>query len=74
MSPERGDVLLTGATGFVGMEVLERYVERSDRRIVTLVRAADDEAARARIDGGAREPVRRAGRQPTSRARAGVRG
>jgi thioester reductase-like protein len=51
MSPERGDVLLTGATGFVGMEVLERYVERSDRRIVTLVRAVDDEAARARIDG-----------------------
>ena len=35
-------VLLTGATGFVGMEVLARYLERSERRIVTLVRAADD--------------------------------
>ena len=51
MSPlSGGDVLLTGATGFVGMEVLARYLERSDRRVVTLVRAADDEAARARVD------------------------
>ncbi len=46
-----GDVLLTGATGFVGMELLARYLERSDRRVVTLVRATDDEAARTRIDG-----------------------
>ena len=74
MSPERGDVLLTGATGFVGMEVLARYLERSDRRIVTLVRAADDEAARARIDGvldnlfGSRAANRHRG------ARSGVRG
>jgi thioester reductase-like protein len=43
-------VLLTGVTGFVGMEVLARYLERSDRRIITLVRAADDRAARARVD------------------------
>ena len=27
--PDRGDVLLTGATGFVGMELLARYLERS---------------------------------------------
>jgi thioester reductase-like protein len=46
----RGDVLLTGGTGFVGMEVLARYLERSDRRVVLLVRAADDAAARARVD------------------------
>jgi thioester reductase-like protein len=46
-----GDVLLTGATGFVGMEVLARYLERSRRRIVALVRAPDDHAAGARIDG-----------------------
>ncbi|HEV3054120.1 MAG TPA: SDR family oxidoreductase, partial [Solirubrobacteraceae bacterium] len=42
-------VLLTGATGFVGMEVLARYLERSDRQIITLIRASDDAAARARL-------------------------
>jgi thioester reductase-like protein len=46
----RGDVLLTGGTGFVGMEVLARYLERGDRRVVCLVRAEDDTAARARVD------------------------
>jgi thioester reductase-like protein len=45
-----GDVLLTGATGFVGMELLARYLERSDRDVITLVRAPDDAGARARID------------------------
>jgi len=50
MSPSSGDVLLTGATGFVGMELLARYLERSDRRIVALIRAPSDEAARARLD------------------------
>jgi thioester reductase-like protein len=45
-----GAVLLTGATGFVGMEVLARYLERSDRKVITLVRAASDQAARERID------------------------
>ncbi len=44
-----GDLLLTGATGFVGMEVLGRYLERSDRRIVALVRADDDTAAAERL-------------------------
>jgi thioester reductase-like protein len=46
-----GDVLLTGATGFVGMEVLARYLERSDRRVVALIRARDDDAARERLRG-----------------------
>jgi thioester reductase-like protein len=50
MTASRGDVLLTGATGFVGMELLARYLERSDRRVITLVRADSPEAARARID------------------------
>jgi long-chain acyl-CoA synthetase len=50
MPDSRGDVLLTGGTGFVGMEVLARYLERGDRRVVCLVRAADDSAARARVD------------------------
>jgi thioester reductase-like protein len=46
----RGAVLLTGATGFVGMELLARYLEGGRRRVVALVRAPDDSAARARID------------------------
>jgi thioester reductase-like protein len=43
-------VLLTGATGFIGMELLVRYLERTDRRVYALVRAADDRQAQARID------------------------
>ena len=39
MTISRGDVLLTGTTGFVGMELLARYLQRSDRGIVALVRA-----------------------------------
>jgi long-chain acyl-CoA synthetase len=46
---EQGELLLTGATGFLGMEVLGRYLERSERRIITPVRAADDVAAADRI-------------------------
>ncbi len=45
-----GAVLLTGATGFVGMELLVRLLERTDREVIALVRAEDDEAAAARID------------------------
>jgi thioester reductase-like protein len=45
-----GDVLLTGATGFVGMELVARYLERSERDLITLVRAADDAAAQARMN------------------------
>jgi thioester reductase-like protein len=47
----QGDVLLTGATGFVGMEMLARYLERGDRDIVTLVRSDCHAGAQARIDG-----------------------
>ena len=50
MTAPGNEVLLTGATGFVGMELLARYLERTDRQIVTLVRARDDVAARARMD------------------------
>ena len=42
-------VLLTGATGFVGMELLARYLERTDREVVALVRASDDAAADERL-------------------------
>jgi thioester reductase-like protein len=45
-----GGVLLTGATGFVGMELLARYLERSDRRVYALVRGEGDPAARERVD------------------------
>jgi thioester reductase-like protein len=47
----RPPVFMTGATGFLGMEVLARLLEAGDREVVALVRAADDEAAEARLDG-----------------------
>jgi thioester reductase-like protein len=50
MTEPEGAVLLTGATGFVGMELLARYLERTDRPVLTLVRARDDHAARERLD------------------------
>jgi thioester reductase-like protein len=42
-------VLLTGATGFVGMEVLARYLERTDRRVYALVRGANERDVTARL-------------------------
>jgi thioester reductase-like protein len=42
-------VVLTGATGFVGSELLARFLERGDRHVYALVRASDDEAAAARL-------------------------
>jgi nucleoside-diphosphate-sugar epimerase len=44
-------VLLTGATGFLGMEVLARLLERTDDEVICLVRAHDHEGAERRIDG-----------------------
>ena len=42
----RGDLLLTGSTGFLGMELLARLLEDTDRRVWAPVRAeSDDEAA-----------------------------
>jgi long-chain acyl-CoA synthetase len=43
-------VFLTGATGFVGMELLSRYLERTDRRVYALVRGADDREVEARME------------------------
>jgi len=43
-------VLLTGATGFVGMELLARFLERTERRVYALVRAADAGQAAARLE------------------------
>jgi thioester reductase-like protein len=45
----RDPVFLTGATGFVGMELLARYLERTDREVFALVRARDDDEADARL-------------------------
>lgn len=42
---------MTGVTGFVGMEVLARYLERSDRELLVLIRAGDDAEAAARLRG-----------------------
>ena len=50
MTPQ-GPVLVTGATGFIGMELLVRLLERSDRDVVTIVRAADDREAEERMSG-----------------------
>jgi long-chain acyl-CoA synthetase len=50
-STASGPLLLTGATGFVGMELLVRVLEQTDRDVIALVRADDDDAAQERIDG-----------------------
>jgi long-chain acyl-CoA synthetase len=41
--------LLTGATGFLGMVLLARYLEHTDRRVFALVRADSDRHAAVRI-------------------------
>jgi long-chain acyl-CoA synthetase len=43
-------VLLTGATGFVGMELLARFLERTERCVYALVRAADGGEAAVRLE------------------------
>ncbi len=42
-------VLLTGATGFLGMKILADLLAHTDVRVLALVRAADDREASARI-------------------------
>jgi thioester reductase-like protein len=43
-------LLLTGATGFVGMAVLARILERTDRHVVVLVRATSQSEADGRLE------------------------
>src|SRR3954452_24648618 len=43
-------IFLTGATGFVGMQLLARYLARTDRTVFALVRGDDDEDAQRRLD------------------------
>ena len=45
----RGDVLLTGATGFLGMELMARLLEDGDRRVWALVRASSQAEAQERV-------------------------
>ena len=47
---EQGGILLTGATGFLGGEVLARLLERDRGTVYALVRAPDQAAAQARLD------------------------
>ena len=70
MSPGGGDLLLTGATGFVGMEVLARVIEQTDQNVIALVRAADDAAAQARVDEMLTTLVAPGARPPKGRVRA----
>jgi thioester reductase-like protein len=44
-----GAVLLTGATGFVGREILSRFLERDGRHVFALVRADNDDDAAGRL-------------------------
>jgi thioester reductase-like protein len=46
-----GAVLLTGATGFLGMEVMGRLVEEQDREVIALVRADGEREACERLEG-----------------------
>jgi thioester reductase-like protein len=47
----KSPIFLTGATGFLGMEVLARLLEAGDREVVALIRARDDAAAEDRLHG-----------------------
>ena len=47
---ERPGIVLSGATGFVGGEVLARLIMRDDRPIYVLIRAGDEPEAKARLD------------------------
>ncbi len=49
--PARRDgLLLSGATGFLGTELLARYLQETDRQIFAIVRADDDAHAQRRMD------------------------
>jgi thioester reductase-like protein len=46
-----GAVLITGVTGFVGMELLTRYLERSERPVYAFIRAPHEATAERRLRG-----------------------
>jgi thioester reductase-like protein len=45
------EILLTGATGFLGMETLVRLLDRGEQKVAVLIRAEDDEGASRRLAG-----------------------
>jgi thioester reductase-like protein len=59
-------IFLTGSSGFLGMELLARLLERDQRPIHALIRARDDEEAAERLRAAAHtvvpDPERHAGR------------
>ena len=61
-SAPTGPLLLTGATGFLGMELLARYLERTERTVYALVRARDDAEAQARLRAAVERVVDAPGR------------
>src|SRR5437588_2526212 len=56
-------LLLTGATGFIGMEVLARYLEHTDRHVYTPIRAESQAHADQRMSGVIRTLFSRPGEQ-----------
>jgi thioester reductase-like protein len=44
-----GAILLTGATGFLGMDTLARLIDRGEEQVIVLVRADGREGARERL-------------------------
>ena len=63
-------VFLTGATGFLGMEVLARLLEEGDREVLALVRApTTTRRAEARLDGVLAKLWRRPRALPRARPR-----
>lgn len=66
----RRTVVLTGGTGFVGVEVLARLLERTSHDIVALVRAQDAAAATARMRAVLEDALGDAGRGAAARVEA----
>ena len=49
-SESLGDVLLTGATGFLGIHVLKELIENTDGKITCLIRRGQSETPRRRLE------------------------
>ena len=65
-----GAILLTGATGFLGMDALARLIERGEEQVVVLVRARDDDGRRSACEA----VLARLYDEPPRRGRAGAGG
>jgi thioester reductase-like protein len=63
-------LLLTGATGFIGMGVLARYLERTDRHVYAPVRAESQAHADQRVRGVLRSLFARRGEEDSDAVKA----